>query len=67
MSDSRFIVDELPLLTLTERALPLSWTRAPFDRLLVAHSRARRSPFCSVDLTIRRNHSLVPRELALAS
>jgi len=67
MSDSRFIVDELPLLTLIERALPLSWTGDPFDRLLVAHSSARRSPFCSVDLKIRRNHSLVPRELALAS
>lgn len=55
------------VLTLIERALPLSWTRDPCDRLLVAHSSARRSPFCSVDLTIRRNHSLVPRELALAS
>jgi PIN domain nuclease of toxin-antitoxin system len=65
MNDARFIVDEVPLLTLIQRAVPLAWTRDPFDRLLVAHSNARRSPFCSVDQTVRRNHALVPRELAL--
>lgn len=66
MNDPRFIVDEVPLLTLIQRALPLGWTRDPFDRLLAAHSNARRSPLCTVDRTIRNNHTLLPRELVLA-
>ena len=38
LNDPRFIVDEVSLLSLVRRALELSWTRDPFDRLLVAHS-----------------------------
>lgn len=64
MSDRRFIVDELPLLGLTQQALPLSWTRDPFDRLLAAHSAARRKPLCSTDRLIRRHHPHIPAELA---
>lgn len=61
--DPRFVIDELPLLALVEHALPLSWTRDPFDRLLVAHSNARRTPLCTIDRDIRRNHGLLPPEL----
>jgi PIN domain nuclease of toxin-antitoxin system len=61
--DPRFVIDELPLLALVEQALPLSWTRDPFDRLLVAHSNARRTPLCTVDRDIRRRHALLPPEL----
>jgi PIN domain nuclease of toxin-antitoxin system len=43
----------------------LGWTRDPFDRLLAAHSVARRSPLCSVDRDIRLNHAFLPPELAL--
>lgn len=65
MDDPRFLVDELPLLALIQRALPLSWTRDPFDRLLTAHSAARSKPLCSVDRLIRKHHALLPPELAL--
>ena len=62
-ADARFVVDEVPLLTLVRRAVPLSWTRDPFDRLLAAHSEARRTPLCTMDRTLRERHGLVVREL----
>lgn len=61
--DRRFLVDEAPLVALVDHALPLEWTRDPFDRLLAAHSSARRVPLCTMDRTVRRHHSLLPREL----
>lgn len=63
LSDPRFMVDEVPLLHLVQKALPLDWTRDPFDRLLAAHSTARRLPLCTVDRVIRRYHSYLPDEL----
>jgi len=63
LDDPRFIVDEVPLLALVRHALPLDWTRDPFDRLLVAHSTARRTLLCTLDRSIHENHALVPREL----
>jgi PIN domain nuclease of toxin-antitoxin system len=57
--DPRFVVDEVPLLTLIARAMPLEWTRDPFDRLLAAHSLVRRTPLCTLDRTIREHHPLV--------
>ncbi len=63
MQDRRFVVDEVPLLALIRRAFPLSWTRDPFDRLLAAHSTARRVPLCTVDRQIAANHHLLPDEL----
>ena len=63
--DPRFIVDDVPLLQLIQQALPLGWTRDPFDRLLAAHSAARRKPLCSVDRQIRAYHRYLPAELAL--
>jgi PIN domain nuclease of toxin-antitoxin system len=62
-SDPRFVVDEAPLVALVEKALPLSWTQDPFDRLLAAHSEARRVPLCSLDRRILAHHRLLVREL----
>ena len=63
LEDPRFIVDEVPLLALVMRALEMQWTRDPFDRLLAAHSVARRIPLCSLDRRVRESHRLLPREL----
>lgn len=52
LSDPRFVVDDVPLLALIRKAMTVTWTRDPFDRLLVAHSRARRVPLCTVDREI---------------
>ena len=62
MDDTRFTVDDIPLATLIRPALKLDWTRDPFDRLLVAHSSARRVPFCTTDRSIRDHHRLLPAE-----
>ena len=62
-SDARFIVDDVPFERLIRQALPLSWTRDPFDRLLAAHSTARRAPLCTLDRHMRREHPLLVEEL----
>jgi PIN domain nuclease of toxin-antitoxin system len=59
MDDARFTVDDIPLLTVVRRGLDLAWTRDPFDRLLVAHSVARRIPLCTADRSIRAHHRLI--------
>ncbi len=61
--DTRFVVDEVGLVALVEKAVALRWTRDPFDRLLAAHSEARRIPLCTVDQRIRAEHRLVVSEL----
>lgn len=61
--DPRFLIDEVPLIRLIEHAVPLDWTRDPFDRLLAAHSSARRTRLCTVDRRIRASHPLVVQEL----
>jgi PIN domain nuclease of toxin-antitoxin system len=63
LSDPRFDVDDITLLAMIRHAIPLTWTRDPFDRLLAAHSSARRVPFCSVDENVVRHHRFLPREL----
>ena len=63
LSDARFVVDEVPSVALIRRSLELSWTRDPFDRLIAAHSLARRTPLCSVDSSILQNHKLLVPEL----
>jgi PIN domain nuclease of toxin-antitoxin system len=63
-SDPRFELDDPPSASLVERAIPLSWTRDPFDRLLAAHSEVRRSPMISVDEEILDNHPLIDRARA---
>jgi len=62
-SDPRFIIDDVPFVALIGQSLALNWTRDPFDRLLAAHSRARRTPLCTLDRTIRRHHALIVGEL----
>jgi PIN domain nuclease of toxin-antitoxin system len=61
--DRRFVLDEPPLMSLIERALPLTWTRDPFDRLLAAHSTARRVPLCTVDRLLLQHHALIAEPL----
>lgn len=61
--DPRFVVDEPPLLKMIRAALPLEWTRDPFDRLLCAHSEVRRTPLATTDRRNRAHHRLLPREL----
>ncbi|MGH7334595.1 MAG: type II toxin-antitoxin system VapC family toxin [Candidatus Rokuibacteriota bacterium] len=63
MNDRRFTVDDAPLVTLVRHALNLDWTRDPFDRLLAAHSTARRVPLCTADRRMLRHHPLLPLEL----
>jgi len=62
-ADPRFVIDEVPLVALMEKALPLSWTRDPFDRLLAAHSEARRVPFCTLNQRMRAKHRFLVEEL----
>jgi PIN domain nuclease of toxin-antitoxin system len=61
--DPRFVVDEIGIGALVGKALSLAWTRDPFDRLLAAHSEARRVSFCSLDRRVRAHHRLVVEEL----
>jgi PIN domain nuclease of toxin-antitoxin system len=62
--DPRFLLDEVPLLALIQHALPLEWTRDPFDRLLAAHSTARRTPLVTLDRRMREEHRFLVPELA---
>jgi PIN domain nuclease of toxin-antitoxin system len=39
--DSRWVLDDPPAAAWFAKAIDLSWTRDPFDRLLVAHARLR--------------------------
>jgi PIN domain nuclease of toxin-antitoxin system len=64
MEDTRFTVDDVPLATIVRHALQIDWTRDPFDRLLVAHSSARRVAFCTTDRGIRSHHRLIVPELS---
>jgi PIN domain nuclease of toxin-antitoxin system len=57
--DPRFVIDEIPLVPLIRRAIELTWTRDPFDRLIAAHSSVRRLPLCTTDRVVRQNHSLL--------
>ena len=40
--DPRWTLDDVPPVALFRAAIPITWTRNPFDRLLVAHTRHRR-------------------------
>ena len=57
--DPRFVIDEIPLVPLMRRAIELTWTRDPFDRLIAAHSSVRRVPLCTTDRNVRENHPLI--------
>lgn len=53
--DARFRLDDPTLSELVERSLELSWTRDPFDCLLVAHALCRGWPFATSDTVILEN------------
>jgi PIN domain nuclease of toxin-antitoxin system len=59
LQDSRFVLDEVPLVSLIRRSIDLTWTRDPFDRLIAAHSSVRRLPLCTTDRVIRDHHPLI--------
>lgn len=40
------------------RALPLAYTRDPFDRLIVAHAELLQRPLITLDATLRRHYPL---------
>lgn len=67
MRDPRFRLDDVSLVRVVQKALPLKWTRDPFDRLLAAHSLVRRAPVCTVDRALAREHALIVPELRLTS
>ena len=50
--DDRWLVDDPPAAAWFSRAIDLSWTRDPFDRLLVAHARYRGWRLATADTTI---------------
>jgi PIN domain nuclease of toxin-antitoxin system len=49
---------DLPFARAVEAARPLSWTRDPFDRLIVGHASALRAPLVTRDRAIRRRYDL---------
>jgi predicted nucleic acid-binding protein len=50
--DPRWIYDDPPLAAVVERALDLSWTRDPFDRLIAAHALLRGWRIATSDSTM---------------
>ena len=52
LDDRRWAIDEPPALEWFGRAAEESWTRDPFDRLIVAHARLRGWPLATGDLAV---------------
>lgn len=50
-------VCELPFLTIVSQALKEKWVRDPFDRLIVAHAKAKDAQLITKDERIRRHYS----------
>lgn len=48
---------DLPFAEIIEVARKETWTRDPFDRLIVAHARARQSPLVTRDRLITKHYS----------
>jgi len=51
-NDDRWLVDDPPAAAWFNQAIDLSWTRDPFDRLLVAHARLRGWRFATADAAL---------------
>jgi PIN domain nuclease of toxin-antitoxin system len=62
-ADPRWKVDNPTTERLFHAALPLDWTRDPFDRLLVAHARYRRWRLATGDRSLQEQ---LPAEMVLA-
>ena len=58
--DDRWLLDDPPAAAWFTQAIDLSWTRDPFDRLLVAHARLRGWRFATADGPLLKR--LAPRE-----
>ena len=58
--DERWLLDDPPAGAWFRQALDLSWTRDPFDRMLVAHARLRGWQFATADAALIKR--LTPRE-----
>lgn len=50
-------VCDLPFLDVVKTALPSTWTRDPFDRLIVAQAACRDSTLVTKDRVLRRRYS----------
>jgi PIN domain nuclease of toxin-antitoxin system len=50
-------VCELPFLDIARQALSLSWTRDPFDRLIVAHATVRGARLVTKDRALRKHYA----------
>lgn len=50
-------IDNNDLSIITQNALDLSWTRDPFDRLIVAHAMTLSAPLLTADEIILKNYS----------
>jgi PIN domain nuclease of toxin-antitoxin system len=61
--DPRWVQDEPPAGDWFEVATDVSWTRDPFDRLIVAHARVRRWKLATGDSALAEH--LSPRELMI--
>jgi PIN domain nuclease of toxin-antitoxin system len=48
-------VADVAVVELARAAIPLSWTRDPFDRLIAAHAIVADAPLITADKTIRAN------------
>ena len=48
---------DLPFADVIDVAIRQSWTRDPFDRIIVAQAALRRAPLVSADTAIRANYS----------
>jgi PIN domain nuclease of toxin-antitoxin system len=51
-------VCDYPFSLVIEQAIKESWTRDPFDRMIVAHARAQGAALISFDELIRKNYEL---------
>jgi len=56
VEDPRFVIDEVPLVPLMRRAIELTWTRDPFDRLIVAQAAVRGAQLVTRDAAIRAHY-----------
>ena len=50
---------DLPFADVIDVGIPQSWTRDPFDRIIVAQAALRRAPLVSADAAIRANYGRV--------
>ena len=60
VADERWLIDEPPALGWFQEAADITWTRDPFDRLIVAHARHRGWKLSTADTAVLEH--LGPRE-----